>query len=155
MRRAILIPLFVLIGCGGGGGGSGPVFAGTWRGSMVLTQNTCQDPSVNFDAVHTVNENGEAIALRTQNGTDYAGFSNGASGFSVTHQFQDQCVRVSDGQPVPNSFAQTLVTITYEVTEDSAQVTILEDIGNCTQNPANFSSACKITHEGRLTRDES
>lgn len=153
-KLSILLVLgIVTAGCGGGGGSDGPKFAGTWKGQLIVTENSCQTAVENFEVTDLVNQDGNTIVLQTEKGGTYQGFVTGEDSFSVSRQDEDQCVNLNTQQPVAGSTSIVIRSIDYSgVDGDAAQVTFTYDEGNCTKNTGVFSNACKVVWKGLVTR---
>lgn len=145
-----LSALILLPGCGGGGSDE-PFFAGVWRGTLVVTENTSTFAAANLDDTETVNQDGDTIVLSAMNGTTYQGFITSPNSFTATRQDTDQCVH-QDGRPAPGSFSQRIRTFEFSDThDDSAQVTFTVAAGNCSGNVV-YDSSWKVVRRGLMTR---
>lgn len=149
MRRLALIAIIFLGGCGGGGGGSsddGPLYAGIWRGTADLLSNNCPIPADElFDFTHTVNQDGEQVALDVLGGGSFRGVTtDGPSSFVVTG--------TPNTTQAGSEVCTSLTSISYGVQDDSASVVLGGDV-ECLDASNGARADCQIRYVGRATRD--
>lgn len=152
MKR-FLVLVIAFLGCGGGGGGGGgPQFAGIWRGTLIVTSNTCDFIRPPNDVVMTVNQDGNRIVIETGTGRTYEGFVTGDNSFSATRQEQSQCV-FDNGEPAPGSFIISVRTFEFSnVQGNKAHVRFIDQFGNCSGDNRN-DDTCEEVSEAEATRD--
>ena len=139
------------VSCGGGGGGGGnsgspKSYAGTWDGTLYLTQNTC-----NFDGIldalqveHLINQSGSRVVIDVpQKTTTYEGTTDGNEGFTVGQEVLNQ--------PVGGGVSCRLTSaIRYRAAgNDIANVDNRQDF-DCTNGSTNQS--CTVAYSGEMTR---
>jgi len=152
---ALVLAGALLGSCGGGGGGGGgdADFAGTWRGLLTTTSNSCTTSEPPFNAILLVNQDGDRIAVNSATtGIAFQGFTTSETSFIATHEETGQCVD-SRGNPGPSGATYSALS-TYQFTNvdgDSASVSWTWEASDCPFDSQN--SSCTIVQAGQFLRD--
>ena len=152
IKILVLFTLTVVFGsCGGGGSGS---FAGVWRVSLSVRSNSCDQAIETFDALLTVNQVNDLIAVEFNNQgggvTAFSGFITGPDSFTSTSSFEVQCIVTSTGQESGVSSVSLLSMDFTNIDGDSAFVTYSAEIGDCRGDFDDDS--CVVIQQGPATK---
>ncbi len=147
LNKTLLSSLIILSisACGGGGGDGDDArnMSGIWRGTLTKVSDSCTPAGpASITVNHQVNQNEDAIILKSEAGVDFLGNTVGQDGFSV------------DGShaTVGNSGCNDQTRIEYESIDDDDDPTadiVVKINRSCTNT-----SGCALEYSGTVSRTQ-